>query len=108
MVHFAAESHVDRSIDDQDAFARTHVIGTGRPARRGPGLVGRGYLSAESISLVLADCYTTFRDLTPESLNVLLCRTSVRKTFGLGIRVLRCRTIRPRCQGRSMVDPATA
>src|SRR6201992_2064385 len=26
---FAAESHVDRSIDDQQAFARTHVIGTG-------------------------------------------------------------------------------
>ena len=29
VVNFAAESHVDRSIDDQDAFARTQVIGTG-------------------------------------------------------------------------------
>ena len=29
VVNFAAESHVDRSIDDQNAFARTHVIGTG-------------------------------------------------------------------------------
>src|SRR5215831_987226 len=29
VINFAAESHVDRSIDDQDAFARTHVIGTG-------------------------------------------------------------------------------
>ena len=29
VVNFAAESHVDRSIDDQQAFARTHVIGTG-------------------------------------------------------------------------------
>jgi dTDP-glucose 4,6-dehydratase len=29
VVNFAAESHVDRSIDDQEAFARTHVIGTG-------------------------------------------------------------------------------
>src|SRR5829696_10202727 len=29
IVNFAAESHVDRSIEDQDAFARTHVIGTG-------------------------------------------------------------------------------
>jgi dTDP-glucose 4,6-dehydratase len=29
VVNFAAESHVDRSIDDQDAFARTHLIGTG-------------------------------------------------------------------------------
>jgi dTDP-glucose 4,6-dehydratase len=29
VVNFAAESHVDRSIDDQGAFARTHVIGTG-------------------------------------------------------------------------------
>ena len=29
VVNFAAESHVDRSIHDQHAFARTHVIGTG-------------------------------------------------------------------------------
>jgi dTDP-glucose 4,6-dehydratase len=29
IVNFAAESHVDRSIAEQDAFARTHVIGTG-------------------------------------------------------------------------------
>ena len=29
IVNFAAESHVDRSIADQEAFARTHVIGTG-------------------------------------------------------------------------------
>ncbi len=28
-MNFAAESHVDRSIADQDVFARTHVIGTG-------------------------------------------------------------------------------
>jgi dTDP-glucose 4,6-dehydratase len=28
VVNFAAESHVDRSIADQHAFARTHVIGT--------------------------------------------------------------------------------
>jgi dTDP-glucose 4,6-dehydratase len=28
IVNFAAESHVDRSIADQDAFARTHVLGT--------------------------------------------------------------------------------
>ena len=29
VVNFAAESHVDRSIEDQDPFALTHVIGTG-------------------------------------------------------------------------------
>jgi dTDP-glucose 4,6-dehydratase len=29
VVNFAAESHVDRSIADQNAFANTHVIGTG-------------------------------------------------------------------------------
>jgi dTDP-glucose 4,6-dehydratase len=29
VVNLAAESHVDRSIADQNAFARTHVIGTG-------------------------------------------------------------------------------
>ena len=28
VVNFAAETHVDRSIADQDAFVRTHVIGT--------------------------------------------------------------------------------
>ncbi len=28
-MNFAAESHVDRSIADQDVFARTHLIGTG-------------------------------------------------------------------------------
>jgi dTDP-glucose 4,6-dehydratase len=28
IVNFAAETHVDRSIADQEAFARTHVIGT--------------------------------------------------------------------------------
>jgi dTDP-glucose 4,6-dehydratase len=28
IVNFAAESHVDRSIADQDVFARTHVMGT--------------------------------------------------------------------------------
>ena len=28
ILNFAAESHVDRSIADQEAFARTHVIGT--------------------------------------------------------------------------------
>ncbi|HWC08441.1 MAG TPA: dTDP-glucose 4,6-dehydratase, partial [Solirubrobacterales bacterium] len=29
VVNFAAESHVDRSLADQDVFALTHVIGTG-------------------------------------------------------------------------------
>ena len=29
VLNFAADSHVDRSIADQEAFARTHVIGTG-------------------------------------------------------------------------------
>jgi len=28
LVHFAAESHVDRSIDSPDAFVRTNVVGT--------------------------------------------------------------------------------
>jgi dTDP-glucose 4,6-dehydratase len=28
VVHFAAESHVDRSIDDPDAFIKTNVLGT--------------------------------------------------------------------------------
>ena len=28
IVHFAAESHVDRSVDDPDVFVRTNVVGT--------------------------------------------------------------------------------
>src|SRR5579885_3298522 len=28
VVHFAAESHVDRSIDGPDAFIRTNILGT--------------------------------------------------------------------------------
>ena len=30
MVHLAAESHVDRSIDDPEAFLQTNIIGTFR------------------------------------------------------------------------------
>src|ERR1051325_9679183 len=30
VVHFAAESHVDRSIDSADIFVRTNVLGTQR------------------------------------------------------------------------------
>ena len=30
VVHFAAESHVDRSIDDASVFVRTNVLGTFR------------------------------------------------------------------------------
>ena len=28
VVHFAAESHVDRSIEDPDAFIKTNIVGT--------------------------------------------------------------------------------
>ncbi len=40
VVNFAAESHVDRSIEGQDPFAMTHVIGTGTllDAARGLGI----------------------------------------------------------------------
>ena len=63
VVNFAAESHVDRSIDDQDAFARTHVIGTGvlldtrpraRPRPLPAGLHRRG-LRLDRVGLVHRD-----------------------------------------------------
>ena len=41
IVHFAAESHVDRSIDDPSDFLETNIVGTGvllDAARRNPGI----------------------------------------------------------------------
>ena len=41
VVHFAAESHVDRSIKDPEVFVRTNVLGTLR--RRRPGSCRMGH-----------------------------------------------------------------
>ena len=40
IVHFAAESHVDRSIEGPAEFIQTNVVGTLQPARGGARLVG--------------------------------------------------------------------
>ncbi len=70
VVNFAAESHVDRSIADQDAFARTHVIGTSvlLEAARGAG-VGR-YLQVstdEVYGSIRSGSFTEASPLDPSS-----------------------------------------
>jgi dTDP-glucose 4,6-dehydratase len=70
IVNFAAESHVDRSIADQEAFARTHVIGTSvlLDAARNRG-VGR-YLQVstdEVYGSILDGSFTETSQLDPSS-----------------------------------------
>ena len=87
IVNFAAESHVDRSIADQDAFARTHVIGTGvlldAVRERGvaalpPGLDRRG-VRLDRVGLV-------HRELAARPLLALLGHQGGRRPAGLGAR----------------------
>jgi dTDP-glucose 4,6-dehydratase len=65
VVNFAAESHVDRSIEDQDAFARTHVIGTGvlLDAAREAG-VGR-FLQVSTDEVYGSIAQGTFTEISP-------------------------------------------
>ena len=43
VVHFAAESHVDRSIVSSEPFVRTNVLGTQSAARRGARRLEAGF-----------------------------------------------------------------
>ena len=92
VVNFAAESHVDRSIDDQGVFARTHLIGTGTllDAARELG-VGR-YLQVstdEVYGSIESGSFTESSPLQPSSpysatkAGADLLVASYRHTFGL-------------------------
>ena len=50
VVHFAAESHVDRSIKDPEVFVKTNVLGTTGDAECGKSSLGAGrrYIQAGS------------------------------------------------------------
>lgn len=70
IVNFAAESHVDRSIADQDAFARTHVIGTGvlLDAVRERGVARYLQVSTDEVYGSIADgSFTESSPLNPSS-----------------------------------------
>ncbi|TMM08056.1 MAG: dTDP-glucose 4,6-dehydratase [Actinobacteria bacterium] len=70
IVNFAAESHVDRSIADQEAFARTHVIGTGvlLEAARELGITRYVQVSTDEVYGSIADgSFTEDSPLQPSS-----------------------------------------
>jgi dTDP-glucose 4,6-dehydratase len=70
VVNFAAESHVDRSIADQDAFARTHVIGTSvlLDAARGHGVTRYLQVSTDEVyGSIERGSFTETSPLNPSS-----------------------------------------
>lgn len=99
VVHFAAESHVDRSIDDAAAFVETNVLGTFRvlEASRKVGIKTVIHVSTDEVygSLSEGSADETFR-LEPNSpyaaskaASDLLAR-SYFVTHGLDVRITRC------------------
>ncbi|MFB7507861.1 dTDP-glucose 4,6-dehydratase [Streptomyces broussonetiae] len=99
VVHFAAESHVDRSIADADAFVRTNVTGTqtllDAALRRG---VDRFvHVSTDEVYGSIATGRSTEEDaLAPNSPYAAskaasdLIALSYHRTHGLDVRVTRC------------------
>jgi dTDP-glucose 4,6-dehydratase len=78
IVHFAAESHVDRSIEGPDAFIETNVIGTHsllKAARRvwleGPGVLPHRFhhVSTDEVYGSLGPTDPPFTELTPYAPN---------------------------------------
>ena len=99
VVHFAAESHVDRSIDDASAFVETNVLGTFRvlEASCKVGIKTVIHISTDEVygSLSEGSADETFR-LEPNSpyaaskaASDLLAR-SYFVTHGLDVRITRC------------------
>ncbi len=70
VVNFAAESHVDRSIADQDVFARTHVIGTSvlLDAARAAGVARYLQVSTDEVyGSIASGSFTETSPLNPSS-----------------------------------------
>ncbi|UCF69500.1 MAG: dTDP-glucose 4,6-dehydratase [Acidobacteriota bacterium] len=101
ILHLAAESHVDRSIEDASAFVRTNVLGTqvvlDEARRRGVRLV---FVSTDEVYGALADeqdaPFTEHSPLAPNSpyaaskaAGDLLARAWVR-TYGADVVITRC------------------
>jgi dTDP-glucose 4,6-dehydratase len=99
VIHFAAESHVDRSIDDASAFVETNVLGTFNvlEASRRSGVKTMIHVSTDEVygSLPIGSADETY-PLAPNSpyaaskaASDLLAR-SYFFTYGLDVRTTRC------------------
>lgn len=98
VVHYAAESHVDRSIDDPDDALATNVLGTANILRAAAdaGLVDVLHVSTDevygSVPAGRSDEDAPLRPNSPYSASKasadLLCR-SWRETYGLPVRIVR-------------------
>ena len=99
VVHFAAESHVDRSIDGGGAFVRTNVLGTQTllEAARRAGAQPLVYVSTDEVYGSIAEgSWTEDEPLAPNSPysaskagGELLAR-AYHRTHGLDVRITRC------------------
>lgn len=76
VVHFAAESHVDRSIHGPDAFVRTNVLGTQtllhatlRVSRERPGRIHFHHVSTDEVYGALGPEDSPFTEQTPYAPN---------------------------------------
>ncbi|KAB2381556.1 dTDP-glucose 4,6-dehydratase [Actinomadura montaniterrae] len=99
VVHFAAESHVDRSIAAAGAFVRTNVLGTGTllDAALGSGLRTFVHVSTDEVyGSVDAGATPETAPLSPNSPYAAskaaadLLALSYHRTHGLDVRVTRC------------------
>ena len=102
IVHFAAESHVDRSIHDAAPFVRTNVVGTqvlldaarelhGVRALR-PGLDRRGVRHPRPTGRAFTedDAARTRTARTPPARRPPTCCAAVRHTYGMPAVITRC------------------
>lgn len=100
VVHFAAESHVDRSIADPEAFVRSNVLGTFQllEAAKRHGIAKFIHVSTDEVYGSLGDngCFTEDSPLAPNSPysaskagSDLLARAYA-QTYGLPVIITRC------------------
>jgi dTDP-glucose 4,6-dehydratase len=99
VVHFAAESHVDRSIEDASPFMRTNVEGTWRLVEACRGRVGRfihvstdevyGSLGPEGKSTESSPLLPTSPYAASKAASDLLVQSAVR-TYGFPAIITRC------------------
>jgi dTDP-glucose 4,6-dehydratase len=100
VVNFAAETHVDRSIDDADAFVRTNVLGTNTllraAARAGSGLRLVHVSTDEVYGSIATGSWPEDHPLAPNSPYAAskaasdLLALSYHRTHGVDVTVTRC------------------
>jgi dTDP-glucose 4,6-dehydratase len=99
IIHFAAESHVDRSIDSSDAFVRTNVLGTAvllEALRKNQRIKFLHVSTDEVYGSIENGSWTESSPLIPNSPYSAskaasdLLALSYHRTYGLDIRISRC------------------